>query len=195
MMSVEGRPLNDTSLIDAAKSGDTRAYGELVHAHQQTALRVAYLILRDPVEAEDVVQEAFVKAFRALDRVDAEREFRPWILAIVRNEARNRSRSRMRRRNLEMRLAGEGDSGDSARSPETLTLEADAQRAVLAAVDRLPERQRLVVGLRFLVGLSEAETAATLGIPAGTVKSRTARGLDRLRTDLEPLRMPNEEAI
>jgi RNA polymerase sigma-70 factor (ECF subfamily) len=193
MMSVEGRPLNDTSLIEAAKSGDTRAYGELVQAHQQVALRVAYLVLRDPVEAEDVVQEAFVKAYRALNRVDAERGFRPWLLAIVRNEALNRGRSRSRRRNLELRLEGEGSSRDSARSPEALALEAAAHREVLAAVDALPERQRLVVGLRFLAGLSEAETASTLGIPVGTVKSRSARALDRLRTDLETTWIESEE--
>ncbi len=191
-MSVEGRPLNDTSLIVATKSGDARAYGELVRAHQEIALRVAYLFVRDRAEAEDTVQEAFVKAFRALGRVDPDRPFRPWLLAIVRNEARNRIRRQGRQKALETRLAGEVASGDSARSPESLAVEAEMYRGILGAVDRLPERQRQVIGLRYLVGLTEAETAATLRVPLGTVKSRTKRALKRLRDELEPP-SPKEE--
>ena len=194
MMSVEGRPLNDTSLIEASKSGDTGAYGELVRAHQEIALRVAYFVVRDHAEAEDTVQEAFVKAFRALERLDPERPFRPWLLAIVRNEALNRLRRRGRETVLGIRLASEASSEDSARSPESLAVDADVHREVLDAVDRLPQRQRVVIGLRYLVGLSEADTATTLGIPVGTVKSRANRALERLRGDLEAAHFSKEDA-
>lgn len=183
-MSVEGRPLDDTSLIRDAKAGDVRAYEQLVRSHQQVVLRVAYLVIRDHAEAEDATQEAFVKAYRALDRLAADRSFRPWILAIVRNEALNRRRRAGRQAHLQVRVASEAVSGDAAQSPESLAIAADRHRQLLAAVDRLPERYRQVVGLRFLVGLSEAETATTLGVPLGTVKSRTTRALQRLRQDM-----------
>jgi RNA polymerase sigma factor (sigma-70 family) len=185
MMSVEGRPLDDTSLISRARAGDVRAYEELVRIHQGVALRVAYLITRDHAEAEDVAQDAFVKAYRSLGRIDPARPFRPWILTIVRNESLNRRRRAGRQERLQTRLASEAGSGDSAQSPESLALDAEMHRGILEAMDRLPQRQRLVVGLRYLVGLSEAETAATLEIPIGTVKSRSNRALARLKIDLE----------
>ncbi|MDP9493822.1 MAG: sigma-70 family RNA polymerase sigma factor [Actinomycetota bacterium] len=184
MTSVEGRPLDDTSLIRDAKAGDVSAYEQLVRLHQPVALRVAYLVMRDHAEAEDAAQDAFVKAYQALDRLAPDRPFRPWILAIVRNEALNRRRRAGRQARLQLRVAGEAVSGDSARSPESLALDADRHRRLLAAVDRLPDRFAEAIGLRFLVGLSEAETATTLGVPVGTIKSRTARALQRLRRDI-----------
>lgn len=184
-MSVEGRPLDEKELIADAKSGDASAYGRLVRLHQAVALRVAYLVVRDHAEAEDVTQEALVKAYRALGRFRAEAPFRPWLLRIVRNEALNRVRSAGRREHLALRFAADSVSGGAAPSPETEMMSGEERHRVLAAVNSLPERYRSVISARYLVGLSEAETAGMLGIAPGTVKSRTSRGLIRLRQMLE----------
>jgi RNA polymerase sigma-70 factor (ECF subfamily) len=152
--------------------------------HQAIALRVAVLVVGDHSHAEDVTQEAFVKAYHALGRFRLDSPFRPWLLRIVRNEALNQRRRLGRQDRLGLRLASDRLSGDAAPSPETVVVSGADRESVLAAVIGLPERYRQVVALRYLLGLSEAETAETLGIPAGTVKSRTARALSRLEVAL-----------
>ena len=107
--------------------------------------------------------------------------FVPGLLRIVANEARNRRRSGGRRAHLALRAATELPSGDAAPSPEAAFLSAEQRERLLGAVNELPEDQRNVVSLRFFVGLSELEVAEALGVPQGTVKSRTARALERLR--------------
>ncbi len=179
---MEGRPLAESLLIESAKKGDPGAYGELVRAHQDIARRVAYLVLRRHNEVDDVVQDAFVKAFRALNRFRSGADFRPWILRIVRNEALNRLRSTDRRDRLTLKVASA--SGDAAPSPEAMVVEAEKRDVVLTAVEDLPQKLRVVVECRFLLGLSEAATANLLRIPSGTVKSRTSRAMDRLRVSL-----------
>jgi RNA polymerase sigma-70 factor (ECF subfamily) len=185
---VEGRPLDERELVIQARNGNLASFEELVRLHQGIALRLAYLLVRDHAEAEDVTQEAFIRAFRALSRFREGEPFRPWLLTIVRNEASNRRRSRGRRIGLAMRVAAEPVSGDAAPSPEAAIIEEEEARAALSAVDALPEKYRLVVACRFLLGLSEADTARTLGLAAGTVKSRTSRALARLRNELEESR-------
>ena len=183
-MSVEGRPLIEQDLIQRARDGDVAAFEELVRMHQATALRVAVLVVGDRSDAEDVTQEAFVKAYHALGRFRQDSPFRPWLLRIVRNEALNQRRRLGRQDRLGLRLASDRLSGDAAPSPETVVVAGADRESVLAAVNGLPDRYRQVVALRYLLGLSEAETAETLGIPAGTVKSRTARALSRLEVAL-----------
>ena len=180
-LSVEGRPLDEQSLVNRAKNGDASAYTELVRAHQGVAFRVAYLVVRDRPEAEDATQVALMKAYRALGRFRPGADFRPWLLRIVRNEALNRRRSAGRRSGLALKLAFDPVLGDAAPSPETVVVENDERSLLLAAVESLPHRLREVVEMRYLVGLWEAETALALGIPQGTVKSRSARVVDRLR--------------
>lgn len=167
------------------------AYEQLVRAHQATALRVAYLVTGDKSEAEDITQDAFINAYRALPRFDEGRLFRPWLLTIVRNLARNRRRRSGRQAALRLRMASLEASGEAAPSPEEMALSTTEAELLLAAVDALPEKYRLVVGLRYLVGLSEKETAETLDVPIGTVKSRTARALDQLKTDMTTSRARN----
>ena len=176
-----GRPLDESELIRRAQRGDTHAYEELVHAYQGIAFRTAYVIARNASDAEDAAQDGFVKAWRALGRFREGAPFRPWLLQIVANEARNRRRSAGRRANLALRAATETSSGDAAPSPEAALLSGEQRGALLAAVDELSEEQRTVVALRYFLGLSEHEVAETLGVPQGTVKSRTARALTRLR--------------
>jgi RNA polymerase sigma-70 factor, ECF subfamily len=180
---VVGRPLDDSELVARARRGDVDAYEELVRMHQGIAFRTALLITGTTSDAEEAAQDAFVKGFRALGRFRMDRPFRPWLLAIVANEARNRRRSAGRRQALELRAA-EIRPGDAAPSPEAAALRDERRRLLLAGVDRLPAEQRLVVGCRYFLDLSEAETATTLGIRAGTVKSRLARALERLREEV-----------
>ena len=188
---VEGRPLEDVGfardveLVGRARDGDVSAYGELVERYREVAFRTAWLITRSSSEAEDAAQEAFVKAFYALGRFRVGEAFRPWILRIVSNEAKNRRRSTGRRERLTVRLAQDRGSGGAAPSPEAAALGRERREALLRAVDGLPERERLVVTSRYLLELSEAETAQALGIRSGTVKSRLSRGLGRLRQELE----------
>jgi RNA polymerase sigma-70 factor (ECF subfamily) len=183
---VEGRPPSDTELVARAKRGDTAAYETLVEEYQTIAFRTAYLITGSAADAEEAAQDGFVKAHRALARFREDAPFRPWLLAIVANEARNRRRSARRRAELALRAAEEELlSGGAAPSPEAAVLAAEQRRALLAAVNGLPAEDRLVVACRYFVGLTEEETASVVGRPKGTVKSRTARALERLRARME----------
>jgi RNA polymerase sigma-70 factor (ECF subfamily) len=181
---VVGRPLDETELVERARRGDGRAYDLLVEQHQEVAFRAAYLVTGSAEDAEDAAQEGFVKAYRALARFRRGAPFRPWLLQIVTNEARNRRRSAGRRAGLALRIAGEQSSGDAAPSPEAQLLGRERRRALLAALAGLREDDRLVIGCRYFLELSEEETAATLGWRRGTVKSRLSRALDRLRERL-----------
>jgi RNA polymerase sigma-70 factor, ECF subfamily len=181
---VEGRPLPESELVERAKRGDQGAYGDLVHAYQGIAFRTAYLIVGDAAEAEDAAQEGFVKAFYALRRFRPGAPFRPWVLQIVANEARNRRRSAGRRAALVMRTAADAPSGEAAPSPEAALLTSEQRETLLAEVNKLREDDRLVISCRYFLELSEEETAATLGWRRGTVKSRLSRALDRLRAQI-----------
>ncbi|MGZ5299662.1 MAG: RNA polymerase sigma factor [Actinomycetota bacterium] len=182
--SVEGRPLEDAELADLARGGDVPAYEELVARYQGIAYRVAWLVARQAGEAEDAVQEAFVKAYYALPKFRPGAPFRPWLLRIVANEARNRVRSSRRREGLVLRAAA-ADPGDEAPSPEAAALEREDARTLTRAMERLRESDRLVIAYRYLFELSETEMADALGVRSGTVKSRLSRALGRLRAELE----------
>ena len=110
---------------------------------------------------------------------------RPWLLAIVANEARNRRRAEGRREGLALRAAHELPSGDAAPSPEGRALAAEQRAELLAALERLSEDDRLVLSCRYLLDLGEEETGEVLSLRRGTVKSRTSRALGRLREQLE----------
>ena len=178
------RPLTETDLVAQAQRGDTRAYQALLEEQQTIAFRTAYLIAGSAAEAEDAVQEAFVKAYYALGRFRSGAPFRPWILRIVANEARNRRRSAGRRERLALRAAEEPPSGGAVPSPEAALLESEQRELLLEAVNELREEDRLVIGCRYFLGLSEEETAVALGLRRGTVKSRLSRSLDRLREQM-----------
>ena len=149
--------------------------------HAQIAFRTAYLVTGSAADAEEAAQDAFVKAHAALGRFRPEAPFRPWLLKIVANEAKNRRRSAGRRGTLALRAARESPSGDAVPSPERALLAAEERAALLGVLESLDERDRLVIGCRYLLELSEAETAAALGCRPGTVKSRLSRALERLR--------------
>lgn len=159
------------------------AYEELVRRHQDIAVRTAHLFAPDG-DAEDAVQEAFVKAYRALGRFRPDAPFRPWLLRIVANEARNRRRSAGRRAGLVLRAAEDRRPDDAAPSPESAVLAGEDRARLLAAVNRLRDDDREVIAARYFLDLTEAEAADTLGVPRGTVKSRLSRALGRLRIEL-----------
>ncbi len=184
-MSAEAG-LDDTGLIDRARTGDVAAYETLVRRYQDVALRTAYLVAPE-ADAADAVQDAFLKAYAALPRFRRGAPIRPWLLRIVANEARNRRRSAVRRAGLELRAVIGEAGADVAPSPEAEVIAGETRRQVHVALGRLRDEEREVLGARYLLGLSEAETAETLAIPAGTVKSRTARALVRMRALIEEL--------
>ena len=178
------RPPTEEELVERARRGDGVAFAALVRDHQEIAFRTAYLIARNAADAEEAAQDGFVKAHRALGRFRRGAPFRPWLLQIVANEARNRRRSAGRREGLAVRVATEAPSGGAAPSPEGALLADERRAALLAALERLRVEDRDVLGCRVLLELSEEETAAALDLRRGTVKSRTSRALERLRAEL-----------
>ena len=182
VVAVEGRPRDERELVLRAQRGDPRAFERLVAPHLEIAFRVAYLITRNPAEAEDATQDALVQAWRALGRFRSEAPLRPWLLRITANAARNRTRGAGRRERLVLRAATVS-SGEAAPSPEEAAVAAEERRLLLDALERLPNPARIVLECRYLLGLSEGETAVVLGLRRGTVKSRSARALERLREE------------
>jgi RNA polymerase sigma factor (sigma-70 family) len=175
---VAGR-ISDETLVARAKDGDADAYGELVTRYRDLAFRVAWVVAPGG-EAEDAVQEAFVKAWFALPRFRRGAPFRPWLCRIVANEARNRVRSARRRDALALREAAAAPRLDEAPPDRSVLAREDAELLV-AAMNRLKPDDRIVVAYRWLFELSEAEMADALGVPPGTVKSRLSRAMTRLR--------------
>ena len=155
-----------------------------MRTHQGIAFRTAYVLTASAADAEEAAQDGFIKAYRALGRFRRGAPFRPWLLRIVANEARNRRRSAARRERLSLRAAAEARPGDAVPSPEAALLARESQEELLAAIDRLSDEHRDAIACRYLLDLSEDETAAALRVRRGTVKSRVSRALDRLREEL-----------
>ncbi|MBB5114561.1 RNA polymerase sigma-70 factor (ECF subfamily) [Micromonospora echinospora] len=178
--------LDDDELVTRVRAGDREAYDTLVARHSASAYRTAVLLGAGP-DAEDVVQEAFVKAYRKLSRYRAEASFRSWLLAIVANETRNLHRTRSRRDGLVLRAAAAADPVGASGVDDGLdaVLAAERRAALVGALRRLPARDREAIVCRYLLDLGEDETATVLGLPRGTVKSRTHRALAKLRALLD----------
>jgi RNA polymerase sigma-70 factor (ECF subfamily) len=179
------RPRDPRGSVRAAQSGSPLAIDELFRAHWPAAHRAAYLVVHDSAAAEDIAQEAFVAAIRALDRFDRRRPFGPWLHRIVVNRAIDHARSRALRREVGAELVAEaaaeaagpasegGGGGGAAFSDETM-----------AALAALPPEQRGLVVLRHLLEYTPGEIARMLDLPRGTVNSRLRRGLDELSRTL-----------
>ena len=182
---MEDRPLDETRLLALARQGDEEAYRQVVSQHETIAFRTAWLITRSTADAEEAAQDAFLKAYRALGRFRPGAPFRPWLLKIVGNEARNRRASAARHERLAVRAVEERREGDAVPSPEAALLDSERRDRLLAAIDRLADADREVIACRYLLELTETETAAAIGKRVGTVKSRTSRALARLRAEQE----------
>jgi len=178
-----GGSIDDAELARRAVAGDRDAFVDIVRRHQAAAIRLASAL--GPVDdAEDAAQEAFMKAHRALARYDRSRPLRPWLLAIVANEARSRGRRARRATSLIERVAEREPPPSRVSSPEELALARVGSGRLMEAFAGLNRHERETLALRYVLDHSEEETAVILGCARGTVKSRAARGLARLRDQL-----------
>jgi RNA polymerase sigma-70 factor (ECF subfamily) len=174
--AAEPEQQGDAALVRAAQRGSDEALELLFRRHWRHAHRAAYLVVRDADAAEDIAQEAFLAATRALDRFDRRRPFRPWLHRIVVNRAIDHARARTLRREV-----GEEAIGEPVAPEAADRLDPDLS----AALGELDPEQRAAVVLRYLLDYTPGEIARMLELPRGTVNSRLRRGLDRLADSLE----------
>jgi RNA polymerase sigma-70 factor (ECF subfamily) len=167
---------SEVQLMRAAQRGSEAALDELFNRHWLPAQRLAYLIVHDAAAAEDIAQEAFLAAVRALDRFDRRRRFAPWLHRIVANRAIDWARARSLRRETGVGEAEAAPSRDA--DPGYSDDLVDALAAL--SLDR-----RTVVVLRYLLDYTPGEISRLLGVPRGTVNSRLRRGLDELAGSVE----------
>jgi RNA polymerase sigma-70 factor, ECF subfamily len=178
-------------LLLAGRAGEARElYGDLVGRHQRRAWRLACYYLRDTAEADEAVQDAFVKAFSHLSTYDPARSFEVWLTRILVNSCLDRVKARKRRLRW---VIGLGDAGpgfeppasppsrDAQASQETVVLRRERAKALLSAVRQLPNRQRTVIMLSHFDGRSTREVSAMTGLSESTVRVHLFRGLRRLR--------------
>lgn len=156
--------------------------------HQEPAFRLAYLILGDAGQAEDITQEAFLRAYRAINRYDVERPFRPWLLTITANLARNRRRSLGRYWAAVKRFVERNPEPQTAHNAERIE-EKVSQRwtsqRLWEAIQRLDEKDQQIIYLRYFLDLPVVEAAEVLSVAEGTIKSRLHRALNRLQDVIE----------
>lgn len=178
----------ERELIRKCIAGDPRFYEPIVRAYERQALRVAVGLLRDPDEARDAVQEAFVKAYHALPKFDVSRRFAPWFYQILRNQCRDMLRSRASRAKLEVKDpdVDHRPAGPDA-SPERYRERRAIQALVWRALERLEEDQRDILVLKELQDLRYEEIAEILDIPEGTVASRLYYARRALKDVLEEM--------
>jgi RNA polymerase sigma-70 factor, ECF subfamily len=172
----------DADLILQARRGNDAAWTQLMRLHQESVFRLAYLILGDADEAEDVAQDSFIRAYQKLDQFDEQRPFRPWLLQICKNLARNRQRSLSRYWRAAQRFF---QAHPDAHIVAAHTEQAAEAQVLWRAVRSLRPAAQEIIYLRFFLELSEAETAVSLNIAPGTVKSRTHRALKQLHDVIE----------
>lgn len=168
-----GARLRERRLVRDAQRGSGAALEALFRREWPRAYRTAYLVVHDSAAAEDIAQEAFLAAVRALDRFDRRRPFGPWLHRIVVNRAIDAARARALRREVDAASAA-----TAAAAPDPPA--APFSDEVLDALRELGPEARAVVALRYLLDMTPGEIAATLDLPRGTVNSRLRRALDRL---------------
>ena len=188
-MTAIGRPdeKSDDDLLAAHAGGDPQAFSELVRRHRDRMWAVALRTLRDPDEAADALQEAFISAFRAAGSFRGQSQVTTWLHRIVVNACLDRMRRRQARPTSP--LPGEGPD-EPAAGRDTIA-DRETQLAVGDALAQLPPDQRATVVLVDVQGYSVTETAQLLGVAEGTVKSRCARGRTKLAVLLGHLRNPD----
>jgi RNA polymerase sigma-70 factor (ECF subfamily) len=186
---------DEAALLERLRAGDEKAYAELVRAHGGKLLAVARRMLRNEEDARDAVQEAFLSAFRSIDRFEGGARLSTWLHRIAVNAALMRLRTRRRKPegSIEDLLPGFLEDGHQAQPaqpwrdvPEDAVEGAELRRLVLAKIHELPESHRDVLLLRDIEGLDTDEAAQALGIAPGAVKTRLHRARQALRGLLEP---------
>jgi RNA polymerase sigma-70 factor (ECF subfamily) len=192
-VKTAGKDLPDTEIARRIALGDRDAFELLMRRCNQTLYRTARSILKDDAEAEDAVQEAYLLAYRAIGAFRGDAKLSTWLIRIVVNEAIARSRKRSRRAEI-IQLGGEAEadanpgeenmSEATPEQPEHAAVRAQTRRLLEGKIDALPEVFRTVFVLRALEELTVEETAASLGIPAATVRTRYFRAKGLLREAL-----------
>lgn len=184
----------DQLLVERAQGGDQRAFDLLVSKYQRKLGRLLSRFIRDPSEVEDVTQEAFIKAYRALPQFRGESAFYTWLYRIGVNTAKNYLVSQGRRAPTSTEYdAEEAESFEDAsqlrdiNTPESLFLSKQIGQTVNAAIDALPEELRSSIVLREIEGLSYEEIASMMNCPIGTVRSRIFRAREAVANKLRPL--------
>jgi RNA polymerase sigma-70 factor (ECF subfamily) len=183
-MSAPQGTESEIGLLDQARGGNRFAFEEIVRRYQRRVYATAYRIVRRHEVADDVAQEAFIRAFRSLDRYDPQRPFGPWICRIAANLAVNHVRSPQARE--EPLPDGHAETSSAAPGPLQGVLEIEARTMLDRALEDLPAQQRAVFCLRVFEDLSYKEIADSLGISIGTVMSRLSRAREKLREALSP---------
>ncbi len=163
-----------------AQAGEVVAFDELVRRHQRAALRVATVVAGHD-RAADAAQEGFVRAYRSIHGFDAERPFRPWLLRVVANAAKNEVRRASRHERVDMRVRAMAVVPDDVSDP---VLTRERSDRLVGALGRLAPADRLVLALRWFEDMTEQEMAEVLAVRRGTVKSRLHRAMQRLRREL-----------
>lgn len=184
----------DQQLVERVQRGDKQAFGLLVAKYQRKLGRLLSRMIRDPAEVEDVAQEAFIKAYRALPNFRGESAFYTWLYRIGVNTAKNYLVSQGRRAPTSTEVDAEDaeqyESGDLLRdndTPERLMQTRQIGETVNAAMDALPEELRTAIVLREIEGLSYEEIATLMNCPIGTVRSRIFRAREAIAERLRPM--------
>jgi RNA polymerase sigma-70 factor, ECF subfamily len=173
---MAGSSRQERAWVQGARDGSAADLEALFREHWPRAYRAAYLVVHDAAAAEDVAQEAFLAALRALDRFDRRRPFGPWLHRIVVNRAIDWARAR----SLRGEVFAEGLVEVAAPAVEVPTSRAPYEDKTLAALGDLSPEHRAVIVLRYLLEYTPGEIAELLELPRGTVNSRLRRGLDKL---------------
>ncbi|MCX7172768.1 MAG: RNA polymerase sigma factor RpoE [Proteobacteria bacterium] len=184
----------DQVLVERVQQGDKQAFGLLVSKYQRKLVRLLSRLVRDPAEVEDVAQETFIKAYRALPGFRGESAFYTWLYRIGINAAKNYLAARGRRTPTTSEFDSEEaegfDDGEQLRdnnSPERILMSKQIADTVNAAMDRLPEDLRNAISLREIDGMSYEEIAQIMDCPIGTVRSRIFRAREAIAEKLKPL--------
>ena len=184
----------DQKLVERAQRGDTQAFGMLVEKYQRKLGRLLSRLIRDPAEVEDVVQESFIKAYRALPNFRGDSAFYTWLYRIGINTAKNYLVAMGRRpqvtTEIEIEDAENFEDGNELRTmdtPEPELMSKEIARTVNDTVAALPEELRTAITLREIEGLSYEEIATLMGCPIGTVRSRIFRARETIAQKLRPL--------
>ena len=168
-----------SALVDAARNGSSDAFGELVDRYRAPVLRLAYSLTRDPDEAKDIAQDAFLRAFRRMQSFQPDRPFSRWLFVIARNVSLDAIRRK--RRSLS---TPPSDNAPPEPGPEDWAMRNDDAQRLREAMEGLPAHYRTVLDLYYTAGLRYREIADALGIPIGTVKTYITRAKRRLRDEL-----------
>lgn len=190
----------DLQLVERVRQGDKRAYGLLVEKYRRKLLRLLSRMVRDPDEVEDIAQEAFIKAYRALPQFRGDAAFYTWLYRIAVNTAKNHLASRGRSMpTVSDQALNDEDEPDERlmaqdiSTPESELLSKQVAYAVNEAVEALPEELRQAITLREIEGMSYEEIAEAMGCPIGTVRSRIFRAREAIASKLRPILGTSED--